>query len=70
MSVTSWAGCSLGNSLATQSGGLTAVRAAIAFASVPIVKVPAGTQTWSIPNASVRVLAGGLAVGRDRGRGG
>ena len=52
--MTSCAGCSLGSSIATQSGGDAFSRAAIAAADVPIRNVPAGTQTCSIPQASVR----------------
>jgi hypothetical protein len=55
VSVTSCAGFSASSAGATQSGGPAALSLAIAAASVPIVNVPAGTQTWVMPLASVRV---------------
>ena len=47
---------------------ICASRAAIALASVPIVNVPAGTQTCAMPEASVRSWPAVGAVGGDRGR--
>ena len=53
-----WAGTSLGNSVTTHEGGAATVSAEIVAASVPIVKVPDGTQTCPIPAWSVRAWPG------------
>src|SRR3954447_22808571 len=56
--VTPCAGCSLGSSARTQSGTVIgSARGAASCLSVePIVNEPRGTQTWTIPRASVRLV--------------
>ena len=70
MSVTSWAGASLGSATVTQSGGPAASSWSMSAWSVPIRKVPAGTNTCAIPVASVRVWPGdGATAGAVDGSG-